>query len=157
MDASKITRPIEFRFTEPTDVAAYGDGWYRYAEGDLVRKSARELIELEGLLGMPILDVMNGMRMSTILGDTACAWLGVRAVDEKLAGSFDNFNPITLLIEWRPEAAGKAEAGTAEEATPDAPATPEPQDSDYPVLVPSQPQTSENTRTVVLPILPITA
>jgi hypothetical protein len=157
MDASKIYKPVEFRFTDPADVAAYGDQWYRYAEGDLVRKSARELIELEGMLGMPILDVMNGMRASTILGDTACAWLGVRAVDEKLAGSFDDFNPIALLIEWRPEDPGKAKAGTAEEATPDAPATPEEPDTDSPVLVRSRTDTSENTDTVVLPTLPITA
>jgi hypothetical protein len=154
MNKSKLMDPVEFRFTDPQDVEQYGDRWYRYAEEDLARFPARTLIELEGALGMPIVDVMNGMRASTVLGDTAAAWIGVRAVDPQLAGGFDSFNPLTLLIEWRPAREGKAPATTApEDAEPVA--TQAPPDGGSPEEDPSQSRTSAPTDTVTLPILPV--
>lgn len=116
---------VEFRFTEPEDVAKYGDRWFRYSEKDLIRKPALELAMLEMDLQMTVVAVMNGMRMSTVLGDTAAAWLGVRAADPKLAGEFSAFNPRTMLIEWReaaddPEAAseGKDQGSPAPDSSP---------------------------------------
>jgi hypothetical protein len=152
MHASKLLDPVDFRFTDPRDVERYGDRWYRYAEGDLARLPAQTLIGLEAELGMPIVDVMNGMRMSSVLGDTAAAWIGVRDVDPKLAGPFSEFNPITMLIDWRPASEGKAEGTTAQEELPGLP--PPPADGSRP-LDRSSPPTSGPTDTVALPTLPV--
>jgi hypothetical protein len=156
--ARKALNPVEFRFSDPADVEKYGDRWFRYSELEIMRLPARELIELEGMLGMPIPDMMNGMRMSSILGDTAGAWLGVRAVDEKLAGDFDSFNPITMLIEWRPAVdEGKDQAPTESATAPDAPATPPVEGIGFLEASPSKAETSETPPTVTLSTLPITA
>lgn len=116
---------VEFRFTHPDDTIRFGDRWFRYSEKGLIRKPAVELAMLEMDLQMSIVAVMNGMRMSTVLGDTAAAWLGVRATDLKLAGEFSAFNPKTMLIEWReatddPEAAseGKDQSSPAPTSSP---------------------------------------
>lgn len=117
MQAQEAMGPAEFRFTDPQDIELYGPGWYRYSEGDLIRTPARQLIEIEAELGMPLVDVMNGMRMSTILGDTAAAWLGVREANAALAGPFDEFNPLVMLITWRKAESGKAPDPTEPEVT----------------------------------------
>jgi len=156
MDARTALAPVEFRFTDEGDVATYGDRWYRYAETDLIRLPARTLIQLEADLGMPIVDVMNGMRLSTVLGDTAAAWLGVRAEDPERAGPFDQFNPITMLIHWRKAVdEGKDEAPTEQEVTPDAPATPALPDGFSPVPGPWHREISDPAPTVTLQTLPI--
>lgn len=157
MDARQALAPVEFRFTDPRDVEKYGDRWYRYAEADLIRLPARELITLEGMLGMPIVDVMNGMRMATVLGDTASAWLGVRQTDPSLAGTFDEFDPITLLIQWRKwRDEGKGEATTEVAETPTESATPEPPADNSPLPGRSQSVTLDPRDTHVLSTLPIT-
>jgi hypothetical protein len=155
MDERQALDPVEFQFGE-LDQLTYGNGWYRYAEADLIRLPARTLIELEGALGMPIVDVMNGMRMSTVLGDTAAAWLGVREVDPKLAGPFDQFNPITMLIKWRKAVdEGKDQGATAVDPTQSAPATPEPGADGSPIAGQSHQGTSGQPDTVILQTLPI--
>ena len=147
MDASKALAPLEFQFTDPADVALYGDRWSRYAEADLIRTPARELVALEAELGMPIVDVMNGTRMSSTMGDLAGAWIGVRNYDPKLAGSFDDFNPMTLAISWRAE---KVDEGK-DEGT----ATPAPPADGSPSTGPSPREISDPTDSVALPILPV--
>jgi hypothetical protein len=99
-NALKALPPAWFRFTDSEDKALYGDRWFVFAEADMLRLRARELIALETDLGMPIVSVMNGFRESSSLGDTAAAWIGVRAVDASLAGDFDQFNCVTNMIEW---------------------------------------------------------
>jgi hypothetical protein len=140
MDARDALGPLEFQFQDETDQAKYGDRWYRYAESDVMRLSARKLIELEARMGLKVVEVMNGMRESSILGDTAAAWIGVRLEDPDLAGPFDDFNPATLMIKWR-----KAEPGKA----PAAEDTPKPQ------AEPEAAQTSDPAPTVVLQTSPI--
>jgi hypothetical protein len=136
MDASQALGPVMFRFTDPDDVKLYGDRWYRYSEADLIRTRARDLMALEIELGTSIVNVMNGSRMHSTLGDLAAAWLGVRAHDPTLAGSFDEFNPLTLAINWEhPDDVDEVDEGKAE--------TPEPT------------TTSAPTDTVILPTLPI--
>jgi hypothetical protein len=155
MDARKALAPVEFRFGDPADVERFGDRWFRYSEGDLIRLPARDLIHLEGQLGMPIVEVMNGMRASTILGDTAAAWLGIQAEDPNLAGPFDEFNPITMLITWRKaEAEGKDEARTEPEVTVQD--LPESEADGSPEAGHSQtPAPPTQSPTVILPTLPI--
>lgn len=141
---------IWFRFTDPEDQGKYGDGWFCYDESTILRQRAREQIALEGTLGMPLVAVMNGFRQDTILGDTAAAWLAVRAIDPARAGDFDEFNPITTLIEWSgndPAPAGKGEAPS--EPTPGAVVLP------LPMPVPSVTMISEKTDTVALQTSPI--
>jgi hypothetical protein len=141
---------IWFRFTDLEDQGKYGDGWFCYDEGTILRQRAREQIVLETALGMPLVAVMNGFRQDTILGDTAAAWLGVRALDPARAGDFDEFNPITTLIEWSgddPVTAGKGEAPS--EPMPAAEVLP------LPIPAPFATMISEKTDTVALQTSPI--
>lgn len=136
MDASKALGPVMFQFTDPDDVKLYGERWYRYSEEDLIRMRARDLIALEMELGTPVVNVMNGARMHSTLGDLAAAWLGVRAHDPELAGPFAEFNPLTLAITWEhPDDVDEVDEGKEQEPEPTT--------------------TSAPTDTVTLPTLPI--
>jgi hypothetical protein len=156
-NALRALDPLEYRFTDPQDVARYGDGWRVYDEAYWLRLRARDLIAIEGRLNMSLLSVMNGMRSSTTLGDTAAAWLGMVAAGQHvLAGEFDEFNPVTNLIEWR-EYEGKAVAVAEDTQPAPAPAQPDtlpPEDPDLPMVGPWQPTTSVRMDTVVLQNLP---
>lgn len=138
--ALKALGPMWFRFTDPEDQGKYGDGWFKYDEAAWLRKRARELVEVETELGYPLTAVMNGFRQSTVLGDLAVTWLSVRAVDPARAGQFEEFNPITNLLEWTiedPEPGPKDEEATSTTATP------------------SGNTTSETTDLVVLETMPV--
>lgn len=140
---------IEFRFTDPDDVKVYSDRWYRYEEEKLIRTPAHELIKLEHELEMPIVDVMNGVRLRTVLGDLGAAWLGVRAADPELAGKFADFNPLVMLIEWRPAVEPEAEEeaeGKDEDQRPSPDAGSPPVASHVPMLI--------DPTLVVLPSMP---
>lgn len=143
-NALKALDPLEFRFTDPDDVQKYGGDWFTYSEGAFLRLRARDLMELEGEIGSPMVVVMNGMRASTTLGETVAAWLGVRTKSVDLAGSFDDFNPITNLIEWRDADAGKAP-----------PSDPVPADTEAPPVGRFATTTSVPMDTVALPNLPV--
>lgn len=150
MRGSQVLNPVEFQFTDPEDVAKYGDRWYRYSEAELIRRPARELVKLEAELGMPLVDAMNGMRMSSVLGDLASTWIGVRDYDVKLAGPFDEWSPLTFLVTWRPAVdEGKAEPAETETDTPP------PLGDGSPDSGPSRPEISEPTDTVVLQTSPV--
>lgn len=162
-NAERALDPLEFRFTDPDDAARYGTGWYVYDEARYLRLRARDLIALEGEMNLSMVAVMNGMRASTTLGDTAAAWLAVQSVNPALAGRFDEFNPITNLIEWRDASEGKEEAPEPETA-PTADIQPEPVPARPDMLLPVDPDSptvgrykstiSVPTDTVALPNLP---
>ncbi len=143
--AWSIWEPMEFQFTEPEDVKAYGDRWYSYSEPALIRRPARELLQLEAHLGLPLVDVMNGMRVSATIGTLAAAWIGVRDFDVKLAGDFDDFNPLTLTITWR--------LAVVDEGKDESTDTPPPPDAGPPPDT-SAPGTSDLKDIVTLPTLP---
>ena len=148
LNASRALPPVWFRFTDEQDKGKYGDRWYCYDESVIMRTRGRDLVVLENELGMPLLNAMNGFRDSTALGDLAVTWLGVRALDPARAGDFDEYSPMTNMIEWsssNPEPEGK---GDEPEPTPGPPA------STSPMPAPSDSQ-SQKTATVVLPNLPI--
>jgi hypothetical protein len=139
---------IWFRFLDEEDQGKYGSDWLKYDEGAILRMRARDLIALETDLGMPLVALMNGFRQDSILGDTAAAWLGVRAVDPARAGDFDEFNPITALIEWskvNPDAVPKDEPGNM----------PAPEESSSPMASESSNTISAPTATVALDIMPV--
>jgi hypothetical protein len=156
-NALRALDPLEYRFTDPEDAAKYGDGWYVYDESYWLRLRARDLIAMEGRLGMSLTSVMNGMRANTTLGDTAAAWLGLIAAGKTTtAGEFDDFNPVTNLIEWQ-EYEGKAEP--VAEVTPPEPAPAQPdthplEDPDLPMAGRYRSTTSGPMDTVVLQNLP---
>lgn len=151
---------MEFRFTDPEDIAKYGDGWWVYDESHWLRLRARDLIDLEAKMGISLASMMNGFRASSTLGDTAAAWLGLYRENSKMAGEFDEFNPVTNLIEWRiQEKVPAAPAATTEVMDQAEPATlpaPDP-DSPMPSALPAGPSRNMNsvpTDTVALSNLP---
>lgn len=148
-NALRALGPFWMRFTDPDDAGKYGDGWFCYAEGVILRKPARELIALENGLGMPLPSVMNGLRENTVLGETAAAWIALREVDPARAGDFDEFNPIVMMIEW-----SRTNPEPVPKDVPPEP-TPEPVANDSATPEPSPYTTSDQTVTVALPNLPI--
>lgn len=138
-NADKALDALEFRFTHADDVAAYGDRWYRYAEREIILLPARRLMDIEQMIRMPIVDVMNGIRASTILGDLAGTWLGLHLADPTLAPDFGQYEPHTMWIKWR-----KAD-------------DPKDQPVDGQDRAPSTPETSVSPDTVVLPTMPVAA
>jgi len=133
---AKALEPVDFKFTDPDDVKKYGDRWFTYDESSILRLPGRELLALEEEFGVPLPTILNGYRHNSVLGDLGVTWLGVRAVDAKLAGSFEDFTPICMAIEWR-KTPGKSEEAEQHE------------DGSSPSM------TSEKTDTVVLQTLPI--
>jgi hypothetical protein len=117
-DINKLLR-LEFRFQQEADIERYGAGWHLYDENALIKLSARELMRLEGEIGAPLVDVLNGIRQDSVFGDTCAAFLALR-----LGGSdvkFADFEPAIMLTEWRlaaPVEPGKAP--TPETDTPPA-------------------------------------
>ena len=98
-DRDALLKPLEFRFTEPQDVETYGDQWITYDELDIVTKDARTLMAWEAEIGASLSSVMNGVRESSVFGDTCAAWVAL-----KLAGRdirFAEFSPATMLLVWR--------------------------------------------------------
>lgn len=154
MRAAQALDPVEVQFTDEEDVKRYTDRWWRYDESAIIRLPTRRLIELEAALGMPLVDVMNGVRLRTVLGDLAGAWVAVHLADPETAGPFDDFTPLILLAQWRPaqDDEGKAPAGTEE--TPTDPATQTPEVDGYPVAGHQPPTISGQMDTVVLQSLP---
>lgn len=108
-------KPLRFRFTHPEDVSLFSDGWYVYNEQRISEMPARVLADLESELNMPLIDVMNGVRDSTVMGDLGASWLGVKLdMDERgeKCPPFADFNVHTMLMDWEaaPESEGKDEA-----------------------------------------------
>jgi hypothetical protein len=97
----KALDPFEFRFQDKADKAKYGSRWFVYDEASILRLDARELIAIETDLDMSIPAMMNGFRQSSVLGDTAAAWLAIRQANPTLVGDFDDFKPIWAAMEWR--------------------------------------------------------
>lgn len=147
--ALKALDPIWFRFTDPEDAGKYGDRWWKYDEATILRKRARDQIALETEMGMTLVAVMNGFRASSVLGDAAVAWLAIYQVDPARAGDFEDFNPITMMIEWT---STDPEPGPKDDAPAGSPA---PEASPSPMAGGQQSTTSERPDTVVLPVMPI--
>lgn len=110
---------IQFTFTDPEDVKAYGAGPYLYDEYALVAMPARALADLEQAIdGTPIPEVMNGTRMSRSLADLQATWIALHLAGEGIA--YDDYNPHTISIVWEdpsPELLGKALAAPTSEAS----------------------------------------
>lgn len=100
MREESLMASVKFRFTEPADVQTFGDRWWVYDEAQLVRLPARELVRLEGEIGAPLVEVMEGCRRDSVFGNLAAMWLAIRLDDRDLAGPFAQFNPCVMLAVW---------------------------------------------------------
>jgi hypothetical protein len=112
-------KPMDVRFLAPEDIEKYGDEWFTYDELAIMTMPARELIDLEREMDMPLVGVMNGFRESSVLGDTGAAWIAMR-----LAGRttpWEKFDPAILLAEWRvsPGKAPEPASGSSDSNTPE--------------------------------------
>jgi len=113
-----------FRFTEPVDQEKYGDGWFLWDEAAAIRLPARQLIELEGEIGIRMARVIDLARVSATVGDLAAAWLAVRAADPELAGTYADFNPLIAFTDWElapveePETAAPLDPTPAPDSAP---------------------------------------
>ena len=119
---SDVLAPLEFRFTDPADVATYGDRWWRYDEPAIVRTSARRLLELEVELGYPIARVMDEFRNRSVLGLLGAMWLAISMTPrEWQLDGFDDFTPLVFATQWRE--AVEDEAGKDDAPSPEASGT----------------------------------
>jgi hypothetical protein len=158
MNKKALLAPLQVRFTEPADVEQYGDGWFTYDELALVTTPARDLMRLEAELGVPLVDVMRGVRESSVLGDTAAAWVALRQSGADIA--FEGFSPAIMLAEWRkaPEPAadedpkdhGAVYLPTPEDLAAEAPEFLETAPDPTPIYSDTAP-----ADTIVLPIMPV--
>lgn len=118
--ARSFLAPLRYRFKHPDDVALYGDDWYVYSEPEISGMPGRELAAFEAEMGMPVLDMMNGIRASDSMADLAASWLGIKldpARGEKCP-PFLEFDVHTMLIDWErvPKDGGKAPSPPSEPA-----------------------------------------
>lgn len=105
-----LLKPLRFRFTNETDSGTYGNAWHVYDEAALTALPARTLMSYEQMIGVPIADVMNGVRQSSAFGDMAGSWLAL-VIDGSDPGPFGDYNPIVMQIEWEPVPAEDLEPG----------------------------------------------
>lgn len=115
---ASLLKPLQFRFTDPQDIADYGDRYWIYDESIITAQRARTLMALEQEIGLPIADVMNGVRASSAMGDMAGSWLAMKLDPDygDKAPAFENYNPIVMMIKWSAVPAEELEPGK-EEAT----------------------------------------
>lgn len=90
--------PSRFRFTEPEDAAAYGDGWWTWDEAAAVRLPTRKLIELEETVGMPLRLAIQLFHEDLARGALAVMWVALHLGGHKV--EWDDFNPIWLATDW---------------------------------------------------------
>lgn len=157
MDKTALLKPLQVRFTEPDDIERYGADWHTYDELALVTTPARDLMRLEAELGITLVDAMRGVRESSVLGDTAAAWIAVRAGGSNV--SFEEFSPAIMLAVWRTkpedEEVPKEDPGVVLLPTPEDLASEAPEFSE---TDPPQPYAGNGTApgdTVVLQTMPV--
>lgn len=156
MNKQALLAPLQVRFTEDKDVGQWGSDWYVYDELALVTTPARDLMRLEAELGVPLVDVMEGVRSSSVLGDTGAAWLALRMAGVDI--TFLEFSPAIMLAEWRkrPDEVdegkdpGAVSLPTPEDLASEAPAFSETAPDSTPIYSGTAP-----VDTVVLPTMPV--
>lgn len=100
MKREDLLVPIRFRFTDPDDVKTYTDEWITYSEADLVHLPVDKLVELESVLGLTIPRLMNLWRGDSVLGTLAGCWVALHLANPEMAGPWEEFKPMIMLLEW---------------------------------------------------------
>lgn len=118
--------PLRFRFLDGDDVAAYGDGWHAWDEPALARLRGRELIELEEVVGRPLVGIINGLRDPDdphhTLASMQAMWIAVHREGHQVAWA--DFNPAVYRAEW--EEVPQVPLGSGAAATTEPNSSPEP-------------------------------
>lgn len=105
MHKDQILDARRFRFTHEPDAKTYGppDGeWWVYDEAAITALPFAEQASLEEELGggLSLMVVFQLVRGNGIVGMRAASWLAIRMADRDIAGSFDEYLPRVMLIEW---------------------------------------------------------
>lgn len=95
----QLSAPLRFRFRDPDDIAAYGDGWFVWDEIAVLGLKGRELIALEETVG-PVLAVLRGRHQKdqSTLATMAAMWIAMTRAGRKVA--WDDFNPVVFATQW---------------------------------------------------------
>lgn len=94
-----------FKFEHPDDIKAYGDDWIVYDEHAIAELPARELVALEVAMVTPLVDIMNGMRAGSTMGDLGATWVALKMRERAGADAppdFAEYDPHTMLMDWEP-------------------------------------------------------
>lgn len=117
--------PMRFRFTDPDDVAAYGDRWWVWDEAAALRLRGRDLIAVEEQTGVPLRAAIRLSREDAAIGNLVVMWTALH-----LGGStvkWADFDPIPYATDWErvPEepAPGPFDSGEAPLTEPSASST----------------------------------
>lgn len=119
----QLLPPMRFRFTDPDDIAAYGDRWWVWDEVAVTRLRGRELIAIEDTLDLAIPVLIRLLHTSeSTLAHMAAMWIAVHRDGHPVAWA--DFNPIALAAEWEEVPAPPLESGEA--PAPDSGSSPAP-------------------------------
>lgn len=118
-----LLKPLQFRFTDPDDIAQYGDRYWIYDESAIIGSRARTLMALEQEIGAPMADIMAGVRASSAFGDMAGSWVAMKLDPESAdkVPAFEDYNPIVMMIKWSPVPDAELEPGKEEAPSGDQP------------------------------------
>lgn len=117
-----LSPPLRWRFTDPDDVAAYGDRWWPWEERVIARLPALDLIALEDAIDIPVPAVIKGLRSSATMATLAAMWISMHREGHPVGWA--GFNPLVLAAEW--EQAPVAPFASGEDPTPDSGSSIEP-------------------------------
>ncbi|MEV6633876.1 hypothetical protein AB0M54_24305 [Actinoplanes sp. NPDC051470] len=102
-EASQL-KPLRFRFTYEPDQKTYGppgSEWWVYDESAITALHWKRQAELEELIHpLTLLEVMQGVRNDSIVGCHAASWLVIHLADPDIAGSYAEYSPRVMLIQW---------------------------------------------------------
>jgi hypothetical protein len=90
--------PYRFRFTDDADIKLYGDEWFVYHEAEIVRLPSRTLVAYEMATGLPLPDIMNGIRANSVLGNLAASWVALRLAGKDVAWA--DYSPLITFTVW---------------------------------------------------------
>lgn len=115
--------PMRWKFTAKDDVEAYGERWWVFDPAALVRLKARELMQIEETIGMPIVVMLEKLDARTTLGQLAAVWVSMRMAGHSV--EWASFDPTVYLTVWE-EVPAEAPLDSGPDPAPDGNSSPEP-------------------------------
>lgn len=121
--AFDMSTPMRWKFTAADDVAEYGDRWWTFDGQALLRRKARELMQIEETIGMPIADLLEKLDERTTLGMLGALWLSMHSAGHPVAWA--EFDPTVYLTVWE-EVPAETPLDSGQDPEPAASSSPEP-------------------------------